>query len=143
MRIVAILLVLSLASVTPAAAEIDYSKLTFPQDAQQLISEPGAYNDALEFIDDKVQAAVKRLYAASFIATIIESCSGEGFWANLKKLPTTAGVYLDEIRADKELDAALPQARHLRETLKHGARGLGRADAAALVAQGICKRINP
>ena len=41
-----------------AAAEIDYSGLTFPQDARSLITDPDAYNDALEYQEDKVQAAV-------------------------------------------------------------------------------------
>ena len=61
----------------------------------------------------------------------------------MKNLPTTAGAYLNELRANRDLDTALPHARYVRETLKHGARSLGQADAAALVAQGICERISP
>lgn len=142
MRSVRALLALSLVLVQPAvAAEIDYSKLTFPQDARELIGDPDAYNDALEYLDDKVEAAVKRLYAATFVSAIIEACSAGGFWANLKSLPTTAGAYLDEIRADKDLDAALGNTRYVRETLKYGARSLGKSDAGALVAQGICEEV--
>lgn len=144
MRIRAALIAVGLVLAAPAAgAEIDYSELTFPRDARNLIDDADAYNDALEYHEDKVEAAVKRLYAAVFLANIIESCSEGGFWTELKNLPTTAGAYLNEIRADKDLDTALPHARHIRETLKHGARSLGMSDSSALVAQGICEEIKP
>lgn len=123
------------------AAELDYTELAFPEDARELVASPERYGDRLEYADDKVEAAVKRLYAAGFTAAILEHCTEQGIWSGLLNLPTTAGVYLNERRADKDLEEALPRRRPVREALKVGARALGKADAEALIGQGLCARI--
>lgn len=125
------------------AAELDYSELAFPEDARELVASPERYGDRLEYAEDKVLAAVKRLYAASFTDNILQHCGEQDFWSDLLNLPTAAGVYLSRRRADKELDEALENQRHLREALKFGADGLGKADSDALIAQGLCERVQP
>lgn len=143
MRWLVAMLSLALLPAAAPAAEIDYSNLVFPQDAREIIADADHYGDTLEYLDDKTEAAVKRLYAARFIARINKSCRAPGFWSELMSLPTTAGVFLNERRANKDLDDALPHARYVREALRHGAASIGEADAEALLAQGICERVKP
>ncbi len=59
----------------------------------------------------------------------------------LKKLPSTAGAFLSEVRANKELDQALEHSRHVRNALKVGAKSIGIADSDKLVEQGLCEEL--
>jgi hypothetical protein len=135
------LLALTLPSPVPAAS-LDYADLTFPGDAKELVVDQDGYHDGLEFLDDKVLASVKRLYAAAFLDNVMNRCAEKGFWSlwsDLKRLPGATGSFLSEMRANKDLDEALAQSRHVRDALKHGAKSIGRSDSEKLLAQGLCK----
>ncbi len=139
MRLATVTLALALTvPISAPAAELDYAELTFPRDAKELIVDPAEYRDSLEYIDDKILASVKRLYAAAFLDNVMAVCGEKGFWSGLKKLPTTAGSFLAEIRANKDLDQTLQHSKHIRDALKQGAKSIGIADSEKLVAQGLC-----
>ena len=133
----------ALAHPTVAAAEVDYSKLVFPPDARELISSRDRYFGSLEYASDKVLASVKRLYAVALLNSVIDQCGQKGFWSNLANLPNTASLFLQEIRAGKDLNTAFPNSRHIRDALKHGARSIGESDSEQLIAQGICDEAMP
>jgi hypothetical protein len=145
MRLSAMIGLMALTMPTPApAAPLDYSDLTFPGDARELVVDQDGYHDSLEYLDDKVLASVKRLYAVAFLDNVRNRCAEKGFWSlwsDLKRLPSATGSFLSEMRANKDLDETLERSGHVRDALKHGAKSIGRSDSEKLLTQGLCDEL--